>query len=240
MARVVTDLAGLLRAGLGRRPLELATAPAVAIADRRDVEEVVLRLVLGGERRPEDGGIALSLGRDGDDVVMVVRRPSHLPASVVTRVATLAPLSVAVGDGQEELTVRFPAAADETPEVVRAPSASGAVLVVEDDADLRGLVCGALAADGHTVEGVADAALALAHRWVADGTLELLFTDVELPGMSGLELAARLIETGVPVVVMSGHGEAALDGIPEGALVLDKPFGVPELRARTRQALGKG
>ncbi|MCU1373104.1 MAG: hypothetical protein JWO68_390, partial [Actinomycetia bacterium] len=36
-----------------------------------------------------------------------------------------------------------------------------------------------------------------------------------------------------------GHGEAALGaGLPPGAFVLDKPFGVPGLRARAREALG--
>jgi FixJ family two-component response regulator len=73
---------------------------------------------------------------------------------------------------------------------------------------------------------------------VTERRLELLMTDVELPGMSGLALAEGLLLTGVAVVVMSGHGEAALrELLPEGARVLDKPFGVPDLWAVVREAL---
>ena len=240
VARVVAELADLLRAGLGRRTLELAVGPAVVLADRRDVEEVVLRLVLGGPRHGSDETIALSVATDGDDVVMVVRRPSEVPAGALARVAELVPVrTTALPDGGQELTVRYPALVEEQLEVVHVPVPEGAVvLVVEDDADLRELVCGALEADGHTVEGVADAAQALAHPLVTDGKVELLVTDVELPGMSGLELAERLLAAGVRAVVMSGHREAGLgDDVPKGALVLDKPFGVPDLRARAREAL---
>ncbi|MCU1485346.1 MAG: sensor hybrid histidine kinase [Actinomycetia bacterium] len=240
LSRLVTDLGGLLRAGLGRRALELVVGPAVIVADRRDVEEVVLRLVLGGERGGPDETIALSVTTDDDDVVMVVRRPSAVPSGALARVAELVPIEVtALPDGGQELTVRYPALVEERLEVVAVPAPVGVcVLVVEDDADLRGLVCDALRADGHTVEGVADASRALAHPMVTEGRVELLVTDVELPGMSGLELAEQLLAAGVRVMVISGHGEAALgDELPEGALILDKPFGVPDLRTRAREAL---
>jgi CheY-like chemotaxis protein len=171
---------------------------------------------------------------------MVVRRLSALPGSALVRVGALAPVAtVTLPDGTYEHTVRFPAVVEAPLDVVRVPSPTGAyVLVVEDDTDLRSLVCDALAADGHAVEGVADAHLALTHPMVTDGHIQLLVTDVELPGMSGLELAGQLAGRGISVVVMSGHGEAALGAaLPAGALVLDKPFGVPDLRARAREAL---
>jgi CheY-like chemotaxis protein len=235
LAKVAAELSGLLQAGLGRRPLELAIAPAVVEADRRDVEEVLLRLVLAGDRGPNDAGIALSVATDGDDVVVVVRRPTPLPPDVASRVATLAPGHTVDGDDH---TVRWPAVPEERLDVVPVPKAGAVVLVVEDDTDLRELVCGALAADGYQVEGVADARAALTHPSVVDNRVDLLVTDVELPGMSGLQLAETLLGRGVRVLVMSGHGEAALgDDLPDGAEVLDKPFGVPDLRTKARQAL---
>ena len=239
LAQVVVELGGLLRAGLGRRTLELVVGPAVVVADRRDVEEVVLRLVLGGERGGPDESIAVSVSVDDDDVVMVVRRPSDVPTSALARVAELVPVEAeALPGGGQQLTVRYPLLVEELLEVVPVPVRHAHVLVVEDDTDLRELVCGALRSDGHLVEGVADAARALAHPMVTEGRLELLVTDVELPGMSGLELATQLLAAGVHVVVMSGHGEAALgDEVPTGAFILDKPFGVPDLKRTTREAL---
>jgi FixJ family two-component response regulator len=78
---------------------------------------------------------------------------------------------------------------------------------------------------------------AVAHPVVTEGRLELLVTDVELPGTSGLALAEGLLLTGVPVVVMSGHGGALRRLLPAGARVLDKPFGVHDLRGAVRAAL---
>jgi CheY-like chemotaxis protein len=232
LAKVSAELASLLRAGLGRRPFDVVVGPAVVSADRRDVEEVVLRLVLGGERGPAEEGIALSVATEGDDVVVSVRRPTPLPAPVLARVQELVPSLAVTGD---EHVVRWPALVEERLEVVPVPPPAGAVvLVVEDDTDLRELVCGALAADGYAVEGVADAAAALA----STAAVDLLVTDVELPGMSGLDLAAQFLGRGIRVIVMSGHGEAALgDDLPEGADLLDKPFGVPDLRRAARDAL---
>lgn len=239
LAAVVTDLTGLLRAALGRRQLEVRTQAAPLVADRRDIEEIVLRLVLAGPPGAAGEGIAVAVHPDGDDVVMVVRQPSELSPSSLARLTQLAPVtSVALPGGGQEHTVRLAGAPEGVPGTVPVPTGDGGrVLVVEDDTDLRELVVEALAADGHTVDGVADATSALEHRWVAAGELELLVTDVELPGMSGLELAERLSATGVALVVMSGHGEDALGVLPAGALVLDKPFGVPDLRSRARQAL---
>jgi CheY-like chemotaxis protein len=232
LAKVTSELASLLRAGLGRRPLDLVVGPALVTADRRDVEEVVLRLVLGGERGPVEEGIALSVATDGDDVVVSVRRPTPLPATALARVQELVPSLAVAGDDH---VIRWPALVEERLEVVPVPAPVGAVvLVVEDDTDLRELVCGALAADGYAVEGVADAAAALAHAT----DVELLVTDVELPGMSGLDLAEDFLRRGIRVLVMSGHGEAALgDDVPAGARLLDKPFGVPDLRTAAKEAL---
>jgi two-component system cell cycle sensor histidine kinase/response regulator CckA len=114
---------------------------------------------------------------------------------------------------------------------------SPVVLVVDDDPDLRELVCCALEAVGHRVTAVGDADTALAHPAVASGQVGLLLTDVDLPGQSGLELADRFAAAGVQVLVMTGHGASAVAGLPARVQVLDKPFSIPALRARVRAAL---
>ncbi|MCU1378314.1 MAG: ATP-binding region ATPase domain protein [Acidimicrobiales bacterium] len=244
LGRTVAELAPLLRAGLGRRPLDVVAEPALVLADRRDIEEIVLRMVLGGGRVAD--AVTLSVSTEADHATVAVRRTDDLSARALTRIAELAALtggslsSMELMTGGQEHVVRMASVPAETLDVVAVPAPEGAcVLVVEDDTDLRDLVRGALEADGYSVDAVPDAAAALAHPTVVGGRLDLLVTDVELPGMSGLELAAKLSAAGVRVLVMSGHGEAALeDDLPEGALVLDKPFGVPDLRARAREALG--
>lgn len=240
LADVVQELRPLLVAGLGKRPLRTVVEAAPVVGDRRDLEEVVFRLVLGGRRGADHGDIEVMVAAEGSDAVLRVRRPPEdvLPGDAATRAAAL----VARADGTlhvapGEAVVRLPRAA--TADAAVAERAGGAVvLVVEDDPDLRCLVLDALLADGHDVDAVGDVASALGHPSVVGGRLELLITDVDLPGSSGLDLAAELASAGVRVLVMTGHGEAAVaDRLPPGAAVLDKPFGVPDLRSRARAAL---
>jgi DNA-binding response OmpR family regulator len=72
---------------------------------------------------------------------------------------------------------------------------------------------------------------------------DALLTDYEMPGMTGLDLVQRLRDEGclVPVVLMSG-GVAAIDPFHARQLgvmaILAKPFGMAELEAALRSALG--
>jgi two-component system CheB/CheR fusion protein len=84
----------------------------------------------------------------------------------------------------------------------------GAILVVEDDPELRDLVEMLLAGEGHTVAAAADGVAALA--LVAAGAIDpdLILADFNLPnGLNGLQLAARLrerLDRPVPVIVLTG------------------------------------
>lgn len=246
LGALVRDLAPLLQASAGRRTLDVSARRALVVADRRDLEELVLRLVVGGRgRRNSEVGITVRV--DGEVAILRVTRAAD--DAVADKAVERARALAVVCGGTFEVTgsgdccaatVTLPAVASSAGVSVPLPAGERAtVLVVEDDADLRDLVRGALAADGHRVDAVADGAAALAHPVVTEGRLDLLVTDVELPGISGLELAERLSGSGVRVLVISGHGEAALgDALPAGAIVLDKPFGVVDLRASMRLALG--
>jgi CheY-like chemotaxis protein len=95
--------------------------------------------------------------------------------------------------------------------------------------------------DGHRVLARQSAAAALEAS--AGERVDLLVTDVVMPGMTGFELAARLRGAGQParVIYMSGYTEqiVANRGGPLGEddVFLRKPFGIDELMAKVGEAL---
>ena len=113
------------------------------------------------------------------------------------------------------------------------------ILVVEDDEAVRELVRKALAPLGSRVFVAGSAAEAAA---VAAGTrIDLLLTDVGLPGPSGTELATELCaaQPALRVIYMTGWQEhIALADVPDG-LLLSKPFDLAELAQVVAGALGK-
>ena len=80
------------------------------------------------------------------------------------------------------------------------------VLLADDDAAMRDLVCRSLSAEGHTVVVAHDGqeALDLAHS--AAAPFDILVTDVQMPGVDGIALANQMLELnqGLKVVLMSG------------------------------------
>jgi DNA-binding response OmpR family regulator len=97
------------------------------------------------------------------------------------------------------------------------------VLLVEDDAMLRGILAEALAQEGFAVLTAEDGEQALAIASALAEQLDLVVTDVLLPVMDGLELAARLACLKPPPAVLFISGIATHRDVP--APVLAKPFG---------------
>jgi CheY-like chemotaxis protein len=118
-----------------------------------------------------------------------------------------------------------PAAIDPEPE-----NASLRILVVEDNLDSQYLVCEMLKAFGHEADGVAhpDDALALLGKQRYD----LLFSDVSLPGMSGVDLARRALEgnPALKVIFASGYGDSLLRHLDFPYLSLQKPYELDQLQ----------
>ncbi len=117
------------------------------------------------------------------------------------------------------------------------------LLLVEDEESVRGLVRDTLAAKGYRVlegeNGEAGMAAAAAHA----GKIDLIITDVVMPGMGGREMVQRLIETrpGTKVLYLSGYTEDAIisDGAAEqGTAFLQKPFTLQSLSRKVREVLG--
>lgn len=113
-----------------------------------------------------------------------------------------------------------------------APATHGcAVLVVEDNPDVGAFAEDLLTELGYRVTLVASAPAALAALASADSAFDVVFSDVEMAGMSGLELAARLQTThpALPVVLCSGYSHNLYEhGLPNNDL-LHKPYSVAQL-----------
>jgi DNA-binding NtrC family response regulator len=107
------------------------------------------------------------------------------------------------------------------------------VLLVEDDADIRASALELMILLGHEVVAVESAEAA--RDVLKDQRFDVLFTDVSLPGMSGVELAREVIrlQLGMKIVIASGHGSSALVGADarlEGVVILPKPYALPQIR----------
>ena len=116
------------------------------------------------------------------------------------------------------------------------------VLVVEDDALVRGYVIAQLGSLGYRTLVASDSAAALA-LVEAGAEFDLLFTDVVMPGaMNGAQLAAAIAERrpGTKVLYTSGYTEDAIvhEGhLDPGVALLRKPYRKAELAAKVREAL---
>ena len=116
------------------------------------------------------------------------------------------------------------------------------VLVVEDETNIRDLVCLHLGHEGYECEGLADGAAALKRGEIE--RYDLMVLDVMIPGLDGLSLC-RAIRNGrlnhdVPILMLTARRDEAdkVVGLESGADdYLTKPFGVRELVARARALL---
>jgi len=122
------------------------------------------------------------------------------------------------------------AAAPATPRVTAsAPRSGWTVLVVEDEDATRAVVCRLLAAQGHEVLEAEQGQRALEILSRRAGEIDIVLSDVMMPGMSGPELADRIEARwpGLPVALMSGYTERTPIHRADGSgprPILQKPF----------------
>jgi DNA-binding NtrC family response regulator len=108
------------------------------------------------------------------------------------------------------------------------------VLVVDDDPGVRRVASRMLRARSFRVLEAHGGTAAISVSSAHDGAIDLLLTDIVLPGMNGVQLATRIADQrpGIAVIFMSGHPE--VDAVRYGVLApnypfIHKPFGAEDL-----------
>jgi two-component system cell cycle sensor histidine kinase/response regulator CckA len=125
-----------------------------------------------------------------------------------------------------------------------AAGATTAILVVDDERAVRGVVARLLQRRGYETADAPDAETALSILGSQPGRFRLVITDDRMPGMSGYELVAVIarIHPHVRIVLMSGFtGAAETEGLQGGGIlrVLPKPFNAAGLLGVVTDALGE-
>jgi CheY-like chemotaxis protein len=116
------------------------------------------------------------------------------------------------------------------------------VLLVEDEDAVRGLARRVLERRGYRVLEAASAPEALERAAAEDGVIDLLLTDVVMPGPSGRDLAERVLQIrpSTRVLYMSGYTEDEIirrGVLGEGTAFLEKPFTPDALERKIREVL---
>ncbi len=135
-------------------------------------------------------------------------------------------------------------AAEEPVQPARAEAGTETILLVEDEPALMGVGQRILQTAGYTVLAAHDAEDALRQAATWSGPIDLLLTDVIMPGETGPVLAHRLVHQRpeLRVLYMSGYAgdELGEHGVLEpGVALLQKPFTARDLAARVRETLGE-
>ena len=129
----------------------------------------------------------------------------------------------------------------ETPRAAPVPGEGETVLVVDDEPTVRMLVTEVLEDLGYTPIEAADGTAGL-KVLETNRRIDLLVTDVGLPGMNGRQLAdaGRVLRPGLPVLFITGYAENAVlshGHLDPGMHVLTKPFNMEELARRLRDLI---
>src|SRR6185503_10201985 len=116
------------------------------------------------------------------------------------------------------------------------------ILVVEDTEMLRAVIGETLGELGYTVLLAAHGEEALAIARERKGPIDLVLTDVVMPGLGGAELAKLLaaLRPGIRVLYMSGYTQGAISRhgvLGEDMALLEKPFTASRLARAVRDAL---
>ena len=111
------------------------------------------------------------------------------------------------------------------------------ILVVEDDAIVRMLIVDVLEELDYKVLEADGSEQALEILVATARHIDLMMTDVGLPGMDGRELAleARKMRPELPILFASGYAESI--DVPDGMHVIGKPFSIDELRDKVKGIL---
>jgi PAS domain S-box-containing protein len=122
------------------------------------------------------------------------------------------------------------------------PAEKGKVLIVEDNAAVGEFAVHLLEDVGYEAELAGNAAVALQLLEAHADTVDVVFSDVVMPGMDGVEFGRTVRERwpGLPVVLTSGYSHVLASDTRHGFPVLQKPYSADELARVLRQARRSG
>ena len=120
------------------------------------------------------------------------------------------------------------------------PRGSGVALLVEDEKGVRDLTREYLEIAGYKVLVAENGHMALELAAMHAGPIDLLITDIVMPGINGRELAERVTNTrpGIKVLYMTGYTDQAIvrrGVLNEGGVLLQKPFTLATLASKLRE-----
>jgi signal transduction histidine kinase/ActR/RegA family two-component response regulator len=120
---------------------------------------------------------------------------------------------------------------------------TGTILLVEDTSGIRRLMAGVLRGAGYQVLEASHSGDAVAVMAAHGGNIDLLLTDVVMPGGSGIDLAAEMVGCGSigRVLFMSGFGESVVDRLSVAigdSSFIQKPFTPTDLLRKVAEVVG--
>jgi two-component system, NtrC family, nitrogen regulation response regulator NtrX len=116
------------------------------------------------------------------------------------------------------------------------------ILIIDDERSIRNSLKEIIEYENHEVETAENGVLGL--ELINSTTFELVFCDIKMPGMDGIEVLDKLLETHpeIPVVMISGHGniETAVECIKKGAFdFIEKPLDLNRIVVTIKNAIDK-
>lgn len=207
---------------------------------------------------PEESVIEISTGRDGQSDVLQVGLTGSLPLAFsdwswqsLDACAELASIVLQCSgtpefhdSGRQEamLTLRWNDAGLRPVQDPGNKEQSYRILVVDDDPDVREVLCEMLCADGHTVTTAADGAEAL--QGLTANKYDIVFTDLGMPGISGWQVAEQVkrIAPNTPVIMVTGWGaQVDADKIYNSGVdrLITKPFQWLDVLETLRETMGR-
>ncbi len=116
------------------------------------------------------------------------------------------------------------------------------ILIVDDNREIRGILEEYLREEGYLAQGAADGKEALAKY--AETPFDLIITDLNMPGMTGIELIREIAkgENATEFIIITGYAslDSAIESVKAGAFdYLVKPFRIEELKVVIKNAKDK-